>query len=346
MHRFDYSFLVNMIPGSIVSSVELLSELKAREEAMKDRHREVFTGLENIAKIQSVKGSCAIEGIVTTDRRIEAIVNANSAPLNHNEQEIAGYRDALSLVHLNHAVLSVSEETVRQLHEAMLAYVPVPGGIYKDTDNAIIEIDNKGRRTMRFSPVPAAETSEAMQQLVFAYLDACSDVNISRLLLAPCFVLDFLCIHPFFDGNGRVSRLLSLLLLYKGGFDVGRYISFEQQINNSREAYYDALHESSVGWHENANNYFPFLQNFLGTLLSCYKELDKRLALLRSRKALKSERIEQAVLDSLLPISKKEVAHIVPDVSVTTIEAVLAKLVKAGAVAKVGAGPATKYIGR
>jgi len=127
---------------------------------------------------------------------------------------------------------------------------------------------------------------------------------------------------------------------------VGRYISFEEQTARSKESYYDALRESSIGWHENANSYFPFLQNFLGTLLSCYKELDKRLALLRSRKALKSERIEQAVLDSLLPISKKEVAQVVPDASITTIEAVLAKLVKAGAVAKVGAGPATKYIGR
>jgi len=333
-----------MVPAGLVNSVALISELKTREHVLKESHSEVFKKLESIAKVQSVKGSNAIEGIVTTDKRIEAIVNENSAPLNHNEQEIAGYRDALSLIHQGYETLRINESTIKRLHETMLAYTLAIGGSYKDTDNVILEMDSTGRRTVRFEPVSALQTTDAMEQMILALRDAQSDASINQLFLTPCFILDFLCIHPFFDGNGRISRLLSLLLLYKQGFDAGRYISFEGQINKSRQAYYDALHESSAGWHDNKNNYFPFIQNFLGTLLICYKELDKRFALVSAGKMSKSRRIEATVLNSLLPISKREIAYILPDVSVTTIEAVLAQMLKKGAIQKLGAGPSTKYL--
>jgi Fic family protein len=175
-------------------------------------------------------------------------------------------------------------------------------------------------------------------------MDARDNSAVNRLLLIPCFILDFLCIHPFSDGNGRMSRLLSLLLLYKSGFDAGRYISFEEQINRSKAAYYEALKVSSDGWHTGGNSYFPFIENFITTLLHCYKELDKRFAVVNSRKVTKRRRIEETVLNSLLPISKSEICYILPDVSATTVEAALAEMLKADMIEKVGVGRSTKYV--
>jgi Fic family protein len=268
---FDYSFLeYGMLPAGFVNTLAAIAELRERENERKDDFIEIFSKLESIAKVQSVKGSNEIEGIITSEQRINEIVNQNSAPLNHNEAEIAGYRDALALLHDNYTTLDIRERDILSLHDIMLSYSPVTGGAYKESDNVIMETIG-GMRRVRFEPVPASETAEAMEQLVLAYMDARSNYNINQLLLIPCFVLDFLCIHPFADGNGRMSRLLSLLLLYKNGFDAGRYISFEEQINNSKGAYYRALKDSSVDWHDGRNSYFPFIENFITTLLYCYK---------------------------------------------------------------------------
>jgi Fic family protein len=302
--------------------------------------------LESIAKVQSVKGSNEIEGIVTSEQRINEIVNQNSAPLNHNEAEIAGYRDALALIHSDYAALDVRERDILRLHDIMLSYSPNGGGRYKDGDNVIMEVDASGARRVRFEPTPAAETVETMEQLILAYMDARDNSAVNRLLLIPCFILDFLCIHPFSDGNGRISRLLSLLLLYKSGFDAGRYISFEEQINSGKAGYYKALKDSSDGWRTGGNSYFPFIENFITTLLMCYKELDKRFAAVNSGKVGKRERIEATVLNSLLPISKREVCYILPDVSPTTVEAVIASMLKSGVIVKVGSARNTKYVRR
>ena len=183
-----------------------------------------------------------------------------------------------------------------------------------------------------------------MEQLELAYLDACNDANINQLLLIPCVILDFLCIHPFRDGNGRMSRLLSLLLLYKNGYDVGKYVSFEEQINNHKAFYYEALRQSSDGWHTNENSYFPFIENFLSTLYMCYKELDKRFAVVHGKKITKKARIEATVLNSLTPLSKAEICKILPDVSPTTVEAVLGVMVRDGAIQRIGAGRASRYL--
>jgi len=347
MRRFDYTFLEKgMLPAGLVNVVSAITELRARESQLKDNYPEVFTRLESIAKVQSVKGSNAIEGIITTDQRVNEIVNQNSAPLNHNEMEIAGYRDALNLVHENHDSLDIRERDILRLHEIMLSYAPVNGGSYKQSDNVIMEVDAAGQRRVRFAPTPANETTAAMEQLVLAFMDARNSYSINQLLLIPCFVLDFLCIHPFADGNGRMSRLLSLLLLYKNDFDAGKYISFEEQINKGKWDYYEALRLSSDGWHENANSYFPFIENFVATLLYCYKELDKRFAVVQAKKVNKRGRIEAIVLNSLLPISKQEICYVLPDVSPTTVEAALAAMVRNGAVDKVGSGKNTKYIKR
>ena len=347
MRTFDYSFLgKGMLPAGLVNVVSAISELRARESRLQEIYPDVFTRLESIAKVQSVKGSNAIEGIVTSDLRINEIVNQNSAPLNHDEAEIAGYRDALNLVHENHAALDIRERDIIRLHEIMLSYSPVGGGVYKQSDNVIMEVDTAGQRKVRFSPTPANETAAAMEQLIFAFMDARSDYSVNQLLLVPCVILDFLCIHPFADGNGRMSRLLSLLLLYKNDYNAGKYISFEEQINKDKWDYYEALRLSSVGWHENTNSYFPFIENFIATLLYCYKEIDKRFAVVNAKKVNKRERIEATVLNSLLPISKQEICNFLPDVSPTTVEAALAAMVRIGIVDKVGSGRNTKYIRR
>jgi len=344
MRTFDYSFLASgMLPARLVNAVSAIARLQERENVQKESYPDVFTRLESIAKVQSVKGSNAIEGIVTSDQRINEIVNQNSAPLNHSEAEIAGYRDALNLIHGEYARLDIRERDIRGLHAIMLSHTPENGGRYKDSDNLIMEQGADGARRVRFAPTPAAETAETMEQLILAYMDARDNYSVNQLLLISCFILDFLCIHPFADGNGRMSRLLSLLLLYKNGFDAGRYISFEEQINRGKAAYYQALKDSSLGWHEGQNSYSPFMENFVATLLHCYKELDKRFAVAGSGAKNKSQRIEATVLNSLLPISKAEICYILPDVSATTVEAVLAKMVRNGQIEKIGSARNTKY---
>ena len=346
MRKFDYSFLNNgLLPVNLINLTSGIASLKTMAGVRKEEYAKVFTELEAVAKVQSVKSSNAIEGIITSDERIAAIVNQNSAPLNHNEGEIAGYRDALNAVHLNHDTLDFRETDILRLHETMMQIAGYEyGGKYKTDDNSIIEEDKNGNRKIRFRPTPAAEVKDAMEQLELAYMEARDDANINQLLLIPCVVLDFLCIHPFRDGNGRMSRLISLLLLYKNGYDAGKYVSFEEQINNYKAFYYEALQESSVGWHENQNTYVPFIENFLSTLYMCYKELDKRFAVINGRKITKKARIEATVLGSLVPISKSEICNILPDISPTTVEAVLSVMVKNGQIKKIGQARMTRYI--
>ena len=346
MRKFDYSFLNNgLLPANLVNLTSNITALKTMAGMRREEYTKIFTELEAVAKIQSIKSSNAIEGIVTSDERIAAIVNQNSAPLNHNEAEIAGYRDALNEIHSGYEHIDFRQRDILRLHEVMMGFTGYEyGGKYKTDDNVILEIDADGNRRVRFRPTPASETPEAMEQLELAYFDARCDANINQLLLIPCVILDFLCIHPFRDGNGRMSRLLSLLLLYKSGFDAGKYVSFEEQINNYKAYYYEALRQSSAGWDTNENSYFPFVENFLSTLYMCYKELDKRFAVVNGKKVTKKARIEATVLSSLTPISKAEICKILPDVSPTTVEAVLGEMVRAGAVKRIGAGRASRYI--
>ena len=324
MHRFDYSFLENgMIPAGLLNITADIYSLRVMAADRKGQFEQVFTELEAIAKVQSVKSSNEMEGIVTTDERVREIVNQNSAPLNHSEQEIAGYRDALTEVHTGYARMDFRESDILRLHAIMMNIAGYAyAGRYK------------------------AETPDEMEQMVLAYQEARDNPNVNQLLLIPCVILDFLCVHPFRDGNGRISRLLSLLLLYRNGFEAGKYISFEEQINLRKGNYYDALEKSSAGWHENRNDYSAFIMEFLTTVYMCYKELDKRFAVVGSRKVTKQARIEATVLNSLTPVSKTDIAKILPDVSLTTIEAVLGQMVKDGSVEKTGSGRGTRYIKR
>ena len=346
MKKFDYSFLYNgLLPANLINITGTIYSLKTGAEIRKDEYKRIFTELEKIAVVQSVKSSNAIEGIVTSDERIEEIVNQNSKPLNHNENEIVGYRDALNEIHLHYEDIEFNENTILRLHEIMMSYIGTEdAGKYKINENYIVEEDRDGNRKIRFKPLGAKETPKAMEQLILAYHDASNNSNINQLLLIPCFILDFLCIHPFRDGNGRMSRLLTLLLLYKNGFDVGKYVSFEEQINNNKGYYYESLKQSSVDWMENKHTYIPFIENFLSTLYMCYKELDKRFSIVNSNKITKKARIEATVLNNLTPISKVEICKILPDVSATTVEAVLGTMVKEGLVQIIGSGRNTKYM--
>lgn len=346
MRFFDYSFLENgMLPAKFVNLASGIYSLRVSANMRKSDHIKVFTELEAVARVQSVKSSNAIEGIVTSDQRIAEIVNQSSAPLNHNESEIAGYRDALNTIHTNYENLDFREPDILGLHNMLLSFTGYQyAGQYKTADNVITEIDSNGNRTVRFRPIPASQTKRAMEQLELAYMDARGNSNINQLLLIPCVILDFLCIHPFSDGNGRMSRLLSLLLLYKNGFDVGKYISFEEQINTYKASYYNTLKISSRGWETNENDYFPFTENFLSILYLCYKELDKRFAVINGKRVTKKSRIEATLLGSLTPLSKAEIRKIHPDISPTTVEAVLGAMLKDGKISRIGSTRNARYL--
>ena len=342
---FDYSFLAKkLLPPELLNVTNAITELKTLENIRKENFSEIFKSLEQSAKIMSVQSSNEIEGIVTSEQRLIRIVSKNEAPITRDEAEIAGYRDALNLIHTSHEEMNITEKQILQLHKIMLSYTTAKSGTYKKNDNLILEIDKNGNRKIRFSPVLAKNTHSAMEQMLLAFIEAQSNYKTSQLLLIPCFILDFLCIHPFSDGNGRISRLLSLLLLYKNGFDAGKYISFEGYINKNKNDYYHALKHSSEGWHNNKNSYLPFIENFLQSLLLCYKELDRHFTFANNKKISKKNRIEASVLESLLPISKKEIQNLLPDVSPTTIEAVLATMLKGGLIRKIGTARNTKYL--
>ena len=278
MHRFDYSFLSEgMIPAKFVNFTSGISALGTSAKQLEKEYPEIFSGLLKTSKINSVRCSNAIEGIVTSDERIAGIVSGKISPSGHDEAEIAGYRDALSLIHTNYKELDMRVGDILMLHETMMKPAGNEyGGVFKNTDNLILETDSDGNRSVRFRPVSAADTPKAMEQLELAYIEASCDSNINGLLLIPCVILDLLCIHPFKDGNGRISRLMTLLLLYKNGHDVCRYVSLEEMILKYKDFYYKSLGQSSEGWENNENSYFPFMQNFLSMLYMCYKELDGR----------------------------------------------------------------------
>ena len=344
MHIYDYSFLKEKIPGNIVGLTGIISDLHAKEGFRKLQYTDVFEKLRKKAIIESIKGSNAIENIVTTDSRIKEIVDG-AKPITHDEQEISGYKDALDLIHSSHEDLDINEEIIVSLHRMIQVQTsPETAGKYKNINNFILETAPDGSRRMRFKPVPAKDTAISMEQLLLAYYEARQDTEISPLLLIPCFVLDFLCIHPFVDGNGRVSRLLTVLLLYSSGYDIVRYVSFERQVEKYKAGYYETLKTSSEGWHENENDYIPFVIFFLQILYRCFKDLDDSFMDISLKKAKKSERVKNILLSAIVPISKQEVAEKMPDVSIQTIELVLNQLLKEKEIKKIGTYKDARYI--
>lgn len=346
MRVFDYQNLSGKCLGfAEIKAISTLHEYKGRQELFLEAPSYDLSKLVDIAKIQSTGASNRIEGIFTSDKRLKELVSQKAEPRDITESEIAGYREVLSLIHENYEYIPLQPGVILQLHRDLYSYLGSNvGGIYKNSDNVITEIDATGNQKIRFIPVPAFQTSEAMDKLCFEFSKAWDANIIDKLILIPMFVLDFLCIHPFNDGNGRMSRLLSLLLFYKAGYLVGKYISFEITIEKSKESYYEALHASSIGWHEGQNDYKPFISYYLGALLRSYSEFEDRIKLLRAHGKSKSNYIKDVIDQKIGKITKKEIINLCPHISKITIERTLANLVKNGYLEKIGGGPTTAYV--
>lgn len=333
-----------LLTPEIVNYLTRIHEFKGEQRLVADRYADVLTDLVEIAKIQSTESSNRIEGIYTSDEQLRKIVLDKTTPKTRDEKEIAGYRDVLNTIHESYKHIPVRASFILQLHRDLYKFEGNDtGGFYKSVDNVIEEEDGQGNKRVRFQPVPAWETSEAVDRLCDAYRKMLEGSEADPLLLIPMFVIDFLCIHPFRDGNGRMSRLLTLLLLYKSGYIVGRYISIEKLVEKTKEAYYEALAESSLGWHEEQNDYAPFVKYILGVILAAYREFFERTRLLVRKKVSKPDRIAEEIKKHMGTITKTELIKVLPDVSQTTVQRSLNSLLKEGKIIKVSGGRYTRY---
>ena len=332
-----------LLTPEIVKKLTLINEYKGEQRLFIEAHKDELNDLVEIVKIQSTEASNRIEGISTSDDRLKNLAQEKTTPRNRNEAEIAGYREVLNIIHENYDYIPVNVNYILQLHRNLYKFLEnVDGGMFKTSDNIIRETDLEGNEKVRFRPVPAWETPSAMEELCKQFREAKNEVD--PLVLNMMFVLDFLCIHPFNDGNGRMSRLLTLLLLYQSGFIVGKYISIEKIIEKSKETYYEVLQDSSMNWHENENNYKPFVNYMLGVIINAYKEFEDRVQLLTNPNLSKADRIREIIKNHIGTITKSELMEMNPDISDTTIQRALADLLKSGEIEKIGGGRYTKYV--
>ena len=345
MRNYDYKKeWAKMLTPDVVALLTQIHEYKGEQNNFLGVTADTLTYLVEIAKIQSTEASNKIEGIYTSNERLKKILMDKTRPTNRNEQEIAGYRDVLSLIHENHQYIQPTPNMILQLHKYLYKYNGAGGGEYKLSDNVISEEDSSGNRHVRFVPVPAWETSEDMKLLCEAFDEALKDRNVDPLIIIPMFILDFLCIHPFNDGNGRMSRLLTLLLLYRFGYVVGKYISIEKLIEQTKETYYEALQASSYGWHENENDYMPFVRYILGIVVGAYREFSTRVQVVVQSKVSKPDRVRDTIKETIGTITKSELLEIFKDeISDVTIQRTLNELVKKGDIIKIGGGRYTSY---
>ena len=346
MREFDYvSTPKKLLTPEIVQMMGSIHEHKGKQELFLEAHIDELKTLLEVAFIQSTGASNRIEGIYTSDNRLKELVYQKAEPRNRSEQEIAGYREVLATIHESYEYIQLLPNIILQLHRDLYSYSQKNvGGTYKNVDNVITETDSQGRQKTRFIPVPAFQTPEAVENLCSSFMDAWNKDQIDKMILIPMFILDFLCIHPFNDGNGRMSRLLTLLLFYKAGYIVGKYISIEMLIEKTKETYYEALQASSFGWHDGENNYEPFVKYYLGIVLKAYNEFESRVEYLRYKGLSKPDRIKAVIEQNVGRITKKEIMDLCPDISRVTVERTLTELVKSGYIVKVGAGPSTGYM--
>ena len=345
MKTFDYTDTPRMLlTPDIVSMLTSIHEHKGKQELYIEANAGTLYSLMETAKIQSTGASNRIEGIQTTDKRLKELVKEKSAPRNRSEQEIAGYRDVLSSIHESYDYIYPRPSIILQLHRDLYSFAQNSiGGTYKSADNFITETNGQGIETIRFKPVAAYLTPNSMENLCSAYTDNVDKGVLDVLLLIPVFILDFLCIHPFSDGNGRMSRLLTLLLFYRAGYIVGKYISLEKLIEESKDTYYEVLKECSYGWHDNKNDYAPFVSYSLGIILKAYNLFEERVIYLQHRGLSKPDRIKAVIDRKIGKISKKEIMEICPDISKVTVERTLTSLVKGGYLIKTGGGRSIVY---
>jgi len=329
----DHVLRRQQLSQSLLQSVRLVGEYRGKEALFSRQSPQVLQALRESAFIQSTESSNRIEGVIAPAQRIRDLVARRTEPANRSEQEIAGYRDALNTIHTNFAEMQLTSNLVLQLHRDLFQFVPGGGGRWKSTGNDITETRPDGTTVVRFKPLAPHLVSDAMMQLHDRYRAALDTRAVDPLLLVPTYVLDFLCVHPFADGNGRMARLLSLLLLYKAGYQVGRYISLETAIEDTKEGYYDSLYASSQDWHEARHSLVPWWEYFVGVMLvKAYRQFEERVGVTNARRGAKRGMIRDAV--SRLPnrFRYADLERVLPAVSRPTIARALRELRSEGAV--------------
>lgn len=335
----------NLLTPDIVDLIAHIHEYKGQQKLFIEANQDALSELLEIAKIQSTEASNRIEGIITTEDRLKKIVKDKTTPKNRSEREIAGYRDVLNTIHESYDYIPVRPGMILQLHRDLYKFSGSGiGGNFKNSDNVIAETLLDGTSRIRFKPIPAWETSEAVTALCNAFNDAVNTREMDPLLLIPIFILDFLCIHPFNDGNGRMSRLMTLLTLYRAGYLVGKYISIEKMIADSKETYYEVLQESSYDWHDEMNDYAPFVRYMLGMIVGAYREFSSRVEFLTNRNLSKPDRIREIIKNSLGKMTKTEIMAKCPDISQVTVQRTLKDLLKNNEIIKIGGGRYTAYV--
>ena len=345
MHSLNPKYLDDLrFSATELKSIQALAEFRGKQELFARQTPQVLESLRLVAMIESGESSNRLEGITAPRERIQALVQQDTAPQNRSEQEILGYRDALDLIHGNHADLAFTPDNTRQFHDLMLQYTNERRGEWKSQDNVIIERYTDGSERIRFRPTPAAETAKAMELLVERYDDAILRNQHEPLVVIPLTILDLLCIHPFDDGNGRCSRLLTLLLLYQHGYEVGRYISLERIFEQTKTSYYDTLERCSQGWHEEKHDAFPWISYFWGVMLRAYREYEDRVGTIREGRGAKGDQVRQAVERKLGPFRAVDIEAECPGVSHEWVRRILREMRDEGCIEFQGKGPGARWV--
>lgn len=344
MRSFEHGYLLETpISHSFVMAMRAVGEFRGRQMLYAEQYPEVLETLRHAAMIQSTESSNRIEGITVPPDRIMPLVDKKTKPRDRSEQEVAGYRDVLASIHAGSSSMRLSTTLIKDWHKAMYHYTDKKGGWWKQQDNAITEIRPDGRQVVRFRPASALATPKFMQQLIKLFEQSLAESQADPLLLVASFILDFECIHPFMDGNGRIGRLLTLLLLYHSGYEVGRYISLERIIEESKETYYDALLKSSRGWHEAKHDLRPWWEYFLGMLTAAYNEFESRIGAITSAKGAKREMVENVIFHLPQTFRFGDLQRACPGVSYPTLKRALADLKRKKKLRCLGKGRDAKW---
>ena len=347
MKSFIYEKLNSMnVPMRVVRLVGTINEYKGKQDLYTQQSPQILEGLKKVALIESTKASNEIEGIKIHYKRLEDIIDKGK-PINHesrSEGEIMGYKEVLETVHTAAEYILIKPSYILQLHRDLYKFVASEGGHWKNADNVIQETLPDGRKNIRFKPTSAFETPTAMEELCNKMNESIIANAIDPLILTSAFILDFLCIHPFNDGNGRIARILTLLLLYKFGYEVGRFISLEKIIEQTKEEYYSTLHQSSQNWHDGEHNLLPWIEYLLGIIIAAYREFELRVGKIDDSRGSKSVRIENSIKHIVGEFTKEDLRRQCPDVGESTINRVLAKLKDEGKIDVTGKGRNAAWI--
>ena len=344
MHSLESRFLAKLrFTASHAATLRAIGEYRGKQELYFRQAPEALKRLRQVAVIESSESSNRLEGVTVTPSRLKALIVKHTSPRDRSEQEVAGYRDALALIHESARDMPFTANVTLQLHAMLYRFMPMPGGRWKETDNDIIERDPDGAVRVRFRPVSARLTPTAMRDLEARYADALRAGKQDPLVLVPLTILDLLCIHPFADGNGRVARLLTSMLLYHFDYEVGRYISIERVYEDTKDSYYETLAASSRGWHKGRHDVFPWLEYFWGVLLRAYREFEERVGRLRKGRGAKAEHVREAVLGRRRPFSISEIEAACAGVSRDTVRLVLRQMKAEGLIISTGKGRSAKW---